>query len=199
MASSERHAVYGFGSFVLDLEWGGLLAEDGKELPLRPKSFALLRMLVENAGRILSHEAIMTELWPDLFVTENNVTQCVHEIRRALGSEAPLILQTLPRRGYRFTSAVIAMPPGKPPTSQHGIARHDGGQTIPAAASELRTQAPLEAEEIVVPSMAASTDISNVNREPPAKRRPPILGTQSRNYDVRRNCRYPTEGLRADK
>ena len=110
MASSEPFKGYRFGSFVLDLEWGGLLADDGGEMPLRPKSFALLRLLVENAGRILSPDAIMTELWPNLFVTENNVTQCIHDIRRALGSEALRTLQTLPRRGYRFTASVIAIP-----------------------------------------------------------------------------------------
>jgi hypothetical protein len=91
MASSALFRGYRFGSFVLDLEWGGLLTGDGGEMPLRPKSF-------------------VTELWPNLFVTENNVTQCIHNIRRALGSEAFQTLQTLPRRGYRFTADVVAIP-----------------------------------------------------------------------------------------
>ena len=111
MTSVPRPAGYRFGSFVLDLEWGGLLAADGRELPLRPKSFALLCMLVENAGRVISHDRIMEILWPDLFVTENNITQCIYEIRRALGPEALTTLQTLPRRGYRFTARVTVLPP----------------------------------------------------------------------------------------
>jgi len=103
---------YRFGSFVLDLEWGGLLTEDGEEMQLRPKSLALLRVLVENAGRVISREEIMDILWPDLFVVENNITQCIHEIRGVLGSEASRTLQTLPRRGYRFTRHVTTIPAG---------------------------------------------------------------------------------------
>jgi DNA-binding winged helix-turn-helix (wHTH) protein len=110
MASSRQFIAHGFGRFVLDLERGALLAADGKELPLRPKSFALLLLLVENAGRLMSQEAIMESLWPNVFVTENSVCQCVHDIRNALGSEACQTLRTVTRRGYLFTSEVIALP-----------------------------------------------------------------------------------------
>jgi DNA-binding winged helix-turn-helix (wHTH) protein len=110
MASSRQFIAYRFGRFVLDLERGALLAADGKELPLRPKSFALLLLLVENAGRLMSQEAIMESLWPNVFVTENSVCQCVRDIRDALGSEACQTLRTVTRRGYLFTSEVIALP-----------------------------------------------------------------------------------------
>jgi len=110
MASSAQYIAYQFGSFALDLERGALLAANGKEMPLRPKSFALLQLLVENAGRLLSQEAIMEALWPNIFVTENNVSQCIHDVRGALGSEAYQTLRTVPRRGYRFASDVIAVP-----------------------------------------------------------------------------------------
>jgi DNA-binding winged helix-turn-helix (wHTH) protein len=111
MASSTQYKVYRFGSFALDLKQGALLAADGAEIPLRPKSFSLLRLLVENAGQLLSKEAIMEMLWPNVFVMENNITQCIHEIRHALGSEADQALRTRPRRGYVFTSDVIIVPP----------------------------------------------------------------------------------------
>jgi len=101
---------YRFGFFVLDLERGALLAADGKELPLRPKSFDLLRFLVEHAGRLESQEAIMEALWPDVFVTENSVAQCVREIRSALGPDGCRMLRTVPRRGYLFMSEVVAAP-----------------------------------------------------------------------------------------
>lgn len=110
MASSTQYKVYRFGSFALDLRQGALLAADGAEIPLRPKSFSLLRLLVESAGQLLSKEAIMEMLWPNVFVTENNVTQCIHEIRHALGSEADQTLRTRPCRGYIFTSDVIKVP-----------------------------------------------------------------------------------------
>jgi DNA-binding winged helix-turn-helix (wHTH) protein len=106
--TEQRPVVYRFGSFVLDLEQGALLAADGREMRLRPKSFALLRLLVENTGRLLSHEAVMEAIWPNVFVTENNITQCIHDIRRVLGSDAHRVLRTRPRRGYLFTSEVVS-------------------------------------------------------------------------------------------
>ena len=89
-----------FHHFTLDLARGALLASDGTELPLRPKSFALLQLLVESAGRLLDRDTIMRALWPDVFVTDDSITQCVGDIRRALGDEAQRLLRTVPRRGY---------------------------------------------------------------------------------------------------
>ena len=73
---------------------------------MRPKSFALLQLLVENAGRLLDRDAIMAAVWPDVFVTDNSITQCVRDIRRALGDEAQRLLRTVPRRGYLFAAEV---------------------------------------------------------------------------------------------
>ena len=84
-AERPPRAAYRFDRFTLDLARGALLASDGAELPLRPKSFALLRLLVENAGHLLGRDAIMAAIWPDVFVTDDCITQCVGEIRRALG------------------------------------------------------------------------------------------------------------------
>ena len=106
-AERSPSTAYQFDRFVLSLEQGVLRASDGVELPLRPKSFALLRLFVENAGRLLDRDAIMSAIWPDVFVTDDSITQCVGDIRRALGGAAPRLLQTLPRRGYRFTGEVV--------------------------------------------------------------------------------------------
>lgn len=100
MDAAATKTVWRFDRFTLDLSRGALLAPDGTELALRPKSFALLRYLVENAGRLCSHDEIMQAVWPDVFVTEDSITQCVKEIRRALGDDQQRLLRTLPRRGY---------------------------------------------------------------------------------------------------
>ena len=83
-AERSPSTAYQFDRFVLSLEQGVLRASDGVELPLRPKSFALLRLFVENAGRLLDRDAIMSAIWPDVFVTDDSITQCVGDIRRAL-------------------------------------------------------------------------------------------------------------------
>jgi adenylate cyclase len=93
---------------VLDLSWGALLAPGGAELPLRPKSFALLQLFVENAGRLLDRDTIMGAVWPDVFVTDDTITQCIRDIRRALGDKAQRLVRTVPRRVVWCTDAVVA-------------------------------------------------------------------------------------------
>jgi DNA-binding winged helix-turn-helix (wHTH) protein len=110
MTTSAHYTACRFGSFVLDLRREALLGPDGNERPLRPKSFALLKLLVENAGRVVSRDVIMEALWRTVCVTENSVTQCIHDIRAALGAEGRQLLRTRPRRGYLFTPDVTALP-----------------------------------------------------------------------------------------
>jgi DNA-binding winged helix-turn-helix (wHTH) protein len=69
--------------FTLDLQGCSLLR--GDEVRLRPKSFDVLRYLVERAGRLVSKEELIQAIWPDLFVTEDSVVQCIGNIRTALG------------------------------------------------------------------------------------------------------------------
>jgi TolB-like protein len=92
---------YGFGHFILDLRRGALL-KNGVECPLRPKTFALLRHMVENSDRLITRDELMKTVWPDTFVTEDSITQCIREIRLALGDEAQAMVRTLFRRGYLF-------------------------------------------------------------------------------------------------
>ena len=61
-----------FAGFTLDLARGALLAEDGAEVALRPKAFALLRLLVERAGRLQARDALMAAVWPDVVVGSTN-------------------------------------------------------------------------------------------------------------------------------
>ncbi len=100
MTRAQRPVSHQIGLHRLDLEQGVLVAPDGLEIVLRPKSFALLCLLAENMGRIMSSEAIMDAVWPDSFVTQNNVNQCVLDIRRALGEDCALMLRTFARRGF---------------------------------------------------------------------------------------------------
>jgi class 3 adenylate cyclase/DNA-binding winged helix-turn-helix (wHTH) protein len=110
-AEKPPYRAYRFDRFVLDLHRGALLVLDGVELPLRPKSFALLQLLVENAGRLLDRDTIMGAVWPDVFVTDDAISQCIHDIRRVLGDEAQRLLRTVPRRGYLFAAAVSRASP----------------------------------------------------------------------------------------
>ena len=95
-----------FDRFVLHFARGVLLSVDGQEITLRPKAFALLKFLVENAGRLLDRDTIMQAIWPDRIIADDGITQCVRDIRRALGDDKHQILRTITRRGYVFAAEV---------------------------------------------------------------------------------------------
>jgi DNA-binding winged helix-turn-helix (wHTH) protein len=88
------------GPLLIDSTRNLLLTADGKQVALRARSFALLRLLVENAGAVLTRETILATLWPNTHVVDDSITQCIHEIRHILGSERRHLLRTVPRRGY---------------------------------------------------------------------------------------------------
>ena len=100
-------AAWRFDRFTLDIARGALLGPDGAEVPLRPKSLALLRLLVENANRVVDRDAIMTAVWPDVVVGDESITQCVRDVRKALGDEAQQVLKTVPKRGYLFAAEAV--------------------------------------------------------------------------------------------
>src|ERR1700685_3088867 len=108
--SSEPRAIYRFDGFTLDLVRGGLFSKDGGQLFLRPKSFDLLRFLVLNAGRLVDRDELMQEVWPNVFVTDDSIGQCVKDIRRALGDQTQRLLRTAHRRGYLLDITVSIEP-----------------------------------------------------------------------------------------
>lgn len=104
-----------FGPFLLDTMQHALLKK-GRAVPLTPKTYDTLLVLVQNSGRMLSKEELMHTLWPDSFVEESNLTQQVSLIRRALGDSAgdPRYVVTVPSRGYRFIAEVKHFPEERP-------------------------------------------------------------------------------------
>jgi TolB-like protein/DNA-binding winged helix-turn-helix (wHTH) protein/Flp pilus assembly protein TadD len=80
---------------------------DGREgTRLRPRTAALLDYLACNAGRLVSKDELLREIWRDAIVTEDSLVQCVKEIRQALGDERHELIRTVPRRGYAFVGRV---------------------------------------------------------------------------------------------
>ena len=102
MSSLIKH-FYQFGEFTLDTDQRVLLRE-GKPLTLTPKVFDTLLILVENGGRLVEKEELMSRLWPETFVEEANLTFNVQQLRKALGdnARAPVYIETITKRGYRF-------------------------------------------------------------------------------------------------
>ena len=82
------------------------MLRDGREVALRPKTFAVLRYLVENAGRLVSKDELFAAVWPNVTTTDDVLVQSISEMRRALEEDGPDLVRTVPRRGYRFESPV---------------------------------------------------------------------------------------------
>ncbi|MEO7243855.1 MAG: winged helix-turn-helix domain-containing protein, partial [Rubrivivax sp.] len=110
MSASERYA---FGDFVLERSQRRVLRGDGTTLGLTPRQFDTLLLFVENAGLLLDKDTLMRTLWPGLVVEENNLSQTISSIRRALDEESPgrRYIQTVARRGFRFIAPVTIDPP----------------------------------------------------------------------------------------
>jgi DNA-binding winged helix-turn-helix (wHTH) protein len=81
---------------------------DGTQIAIPPKPFAVLTYLVENAGRLVSHDELMENLWPETYVQPQVLRTYVLDLRKILKDEAarPRFIQTLPKRGYCFVAAV---------------------------------------------------------------------------------------------
>ena len=105
--SSQTTQAYVFGRFRVDAGKRLLFAKD-ELVALTPKAFDTLLALVENRGTVLSKEELMSLVWADQFVEENNLAQNIHLIRKSLGegSEGVKYIETIPKRGYRFVADV---------------------------------------------------------------------------------------------
>ncbi|MGA7906591.1 MAG: winged helix-turn-helix domain-containing protein [Candidatus Sulfotelmatobacter sp.] len=99
--------LYEFGPFVLD-PGERLLRQGESRLELPPRAFDTLLVLVENHGRLLEKDAIMRTVWRDAVVEENNLSQVIYLLRRALhdGENGARYIETVPKRGYRFLAPV---------------------------------------------------------------------------------------------
>lgn len=99
---------YRFGPFTLDLA-AFRLDRGGADVPLTPKAFELLALLVRERHRGLTKQELFEAVWPDTAVTENTLTQRIKEIREALGDSAhdPTYVRTIPRVGFQFVGQVV--------------------------------------------------------------------------------------------
>jgi|HubBroStandDraft_1064217.scaffolds.fasta_scaffold04317_7 DNA-binding winged helix-turn-helix (wHTH) protein/tetratricopeptide (TPR) repeat protein/TolB-like protein len=103
---AKKH-LYEFGDFRLDPA-ERVFARKGERIPLAPKAFDTLLILVQHHGHVLTKDELIKALWPDTIVEENNLTQQISQLRHALGEgvDASDYIETVPKLGYRFLSEV---------------------------------------------------------------------------------------------
>ena len=100
-----------FGSFRLDVA-NQCLWRDEQRISLAPKMFSVLRYLVDNAGRLVTQDELLQNVWPETFVQPEVLRKYVLELRKVLGDQAKnaTYIETLPKRGYQFVAPVTGTP-----------------------------------------------------------------------------------------
>jgi DNA-binding winged helix-turn-helix (wHTH) protein len=103
MINRSANRFYEFMNFRLDVT-ERLLLRDSEIVRLTPKVFDILLLLVQNSGRLLTKDEMISAVWRDSFVEEGNLARNISTLRQALGD--PELIVTAPRRGYRLAADV---------------------------------------------------------------------------------------------
>jgi DNA-binding winged helix-turn-helix (wHTH) protein len=109
---SRTDVLYRFGDCLVNPTEKQLL-RDGKSVPLQPKVFDTLLLLLESQGRLIQKDEFLSRLWPDSSVEEVALAHCISHLRKALlhGTGDERSIETVPKRGYRFVAAVEVIRP----------------------------------------------------------------------------------------
>lgn len=103
MAGPSPARAHCFGPFRFDPE-ERLLSRDGEAVPLMPKTIDTLAVLLERRGQVVEKAELMRLVWPDCVVEDVGLARNISLLRQALGSDGEAYIETVPRRGYRFTA-----------------------------------------------------------------------------------------------
>lgn len=153
----QTQSIYEFAPYRVDAT-RRLLLRDGEVVPLTPKCFEILLVLVENSGEVIDKEGLMNRVWPDSFVEEGNLTYNISMLRKVLGERAGehQYIVTVPGRGYQFVASVslayldsaegAAREPERKETLEKGGGAREPDETIAAGieASPSRTKSSAE-------------------------------------------------------
>jgi TolB-like protein/DNA-binding winged helix-turn-helix (wHTH) protein len=125
--------IYEFAGFRLDLT-NKTLFHNATEVPLTPKAFDTLTLLVEHSGQLIQKDEFMRQLWPETFVEDAVLADNISRLRLALGDHNGLrLIATVPKRGYRFVGDVRILDPAeaaKPISPGTGRSRLRGWQGL---------------------------------------------------------------------
>jgi DNA-binding winged helix-turn-helix (wHTH) protein/Tol biopolymer transport system component len=147
--------LYELGDLTIDLRRVEV-RRAGELVPLEPKSFDVLRHLVENRDRLVTKEELLETVWKDTFVTPNVLTRAVAQLRKGLGDDAfeARYIETVAKRGYRFIAPVTAGENGL--GSQAGVTPSPDGVPPAAVLSRLPSSRRVAAAALVTAAVLAA-------------------------------------------
>lgn len=160
------------GDFLFEYEVGRLEHKEGEQAFLRPQTAAVLRMLCQSPGQLVLRDDLISEVWPDLAVTDDSLTQCISEIRRALGDHKRQLIKTVPKRGFVLTAAVSQLPrpsssePRPEGSSSGDLPEFDRAKSGPASISIICATGTLpEALDQVEKAFRSDRDVGQCRRD----------------------------------
>ena len=162
MSCQPSDCLYEFGPYRVDAVKRVLL-RDGQPVPVTSKVFDTLLVLVQRSGQVLQKDELMKALWPDTIVEENNLTQQISMLRKALGERAGdhRYVVTVPGRGYSFVASVKEVWDHRAESMPEA---HTRSQVIVDAESELEPQERGKPEEEKTDLSSAVTAITTARR-----------------------------------
>ena len=144
--SSTEFIRYRFGEFVLSPSRRQLL-KGGEPVPLIPRYFDLLLLLIERRSEAMHRRDILDTVWSDVVVSDGALNQAVRVLRRALGDDPrdPTYIKTVSRHGYRFIAA--------------GLSEESDRESMPTDPDTLRSSIgySLTSARSIIPSPVVST------------------------------------------
>ena len=140
---------YSFGPFVLDPA-ARVLRRDDLPVDITAKVFETLLLLVENRGRVLAKDELLTALWPNTTVEEANLTQSISTLRKVLNDNPKehRYVATIPGRGYSFVGPVVERPDSN--VAERASAAASPAYSRPSPAFSLSKLAALIRSEMVL-------------------------------------------------
>jgi DNA-binding winged helix-turn-helix (wHTH) protein len=132
---TENHSVISFGPFRITRA-RRLVERDGEIVRLGSRAFDVLAYLLEHAGQVVSHRALLEAVWPGIYVEEGNLRFQMATLRKALGQGDATYIINVPGRGYCFTAPISKQADAKysPPPSKSAVVEPVSPATPPANA-----------------------------------------------------------------
>ena len=160
--SRQRNELYEFGEYRLDVGERRLERIDGSVPAALPeKAFQTLLHLVRNPGTLITKDELMSAVWPEAIVEENNLGKAIHVVRQSLKEQkgSQKYIETVPKHGYRFVAEVLRKEPESPDgVPPNGLAKPDAHGVVDGGVSEERSG---RAPSIGRPEIERETSTSN--------------------------------------
>ena len=151
-----------FSGFELDPERAELRRPDGGTIKLRPKTLEMLRLFAASSGRVLSKQQLMEAVWPNVHVGEDNLFQCIREIRAALGDDKRQVVRVISGRGYLFEAEVteVAAPAAPQDITTGQPAHAERGATAAAETNDEPAKRPFDFSSRHRTALAAAVSLA---------------------------------------